>query len=130
MRVFISHSHEDRELADYLADRLSEAGHAVWRPEEQLLPGDNFALKTGQALAESDAMVILVSPQSVRSQSVRGEINYALGSPNYAGRVIPVMVRPTKDMPWFLRTLDAVEVGTNRDQASKSIIDALQPAPR
>ncbi len=129
MKVFISYGHQDSELADYLADRLCEAGHAVWRSEEEVLPGENLALKVGQALEESDAMVVLVSPESIRSQWVREEINYALGSPNYAGRVIPVLVRPTKDMPWFLRTLKAVKVGTNRDQVSKNIIDALQRTP-
>lgn len=126
MKVFISYAYQDRTLADDLGARLSDAGYAVWRAEEQLLPGENWALKIGKALEESDAMVVLVSPESVRSQSVREEINYALGSPNYAGRVIPVLVRPTAEMPWFFRKLNVVPAGKNRVKLGNTIINALE----
>ena len=129
MKVFISHAQQDRTLADDLAARLSDAGYEVWRAEEQLLPGENWALKIGQALEESDAMVVLVSPESVRSQSVREEINYALGSPNYAGRVIPVLVRPTAEMPWVFRKLNVVPAGKSRVKLGNTIINALQQTP-
>ena len=126
MKVFISHVSKDRALAKYLADELNQGGFEVWRAEEQILPGENWALKIGHALEESDAMVVLVSPDSVASPSVRNEINYALGASNYAGRVIPVVVRPTKEMPWFLRTLKPLRLGKDRVKVSKSIIDGLQ----
>lgn len=129
MKVFISSARQDRILADDLAARLSDAGYEAWRAEEQLLPGENWALKIGQALEECDAMVVLVSPESVRSQGVREEINYALGSPNYAGRVIPVLVRPTAEMPWFFRKLNVVPAGKSRVKLGNTIINALQRTP-
>ena len=48
MRVFISHSSEDTPVARQLARRLSEAGLNVWVPEDEILPGDNWAKKVGR----------------------------------------------------------------------------------
>lgn len=80
MKIFLSHAPEDKELARDLATRLSEHGFDVWFDEWQLMPGDNFAKRIGEALEESDAMVVLVSPAAMKSNWVRGEINFALGS--------------------------------------------------
>ena len=128
MRVFISHVSQEDKLAGLLADQLTGAGFHVWRAEEQLLPGDNWALKTGRALEESDAMIVLVSPEAARSQWVRREIDFALGSPNYAGRVIPILVRPTDDMPWVLRSLTSFRASKDSAQLSRKVIHQLQKA--
>jgi hypothetical protein len=50
MKVFISHASKDQPLAESLAARLSEAGLEVWNPYEGIDPGDNWAMKVGQAL--------------------------------------------------------------------------------
>src|SRR3990172_3346322 len=102
MQVFLSYSEADREFARQLAEQLSNRGCEVWDPSDQLFPGDNWPLKTGEALKESKAMVVLLSPDSMKSEWVRGEIQYALGSRNYEGRVFSVLVRPTADIPWIL----------------------------
>src|SRR5207245_11714939 len=85
MRVFLSYADSDMELAKGLASQLSKQGYEVWHPYQNLFPGDNWSLKIGEALKESKAMVVLLSPDSVRSQWVRREIAYALGDPNYSG---------------------------------------------
>ena len=126
IQVFLSHVSEDRELANYLGERLSESGFQVWWAEERLLPGENWARATGDALEQSDAMIVLVSPDSASSRRVREELNYALGASNYAGRVIPVVVRPTKKMPWILRKMKVLRAGKDREQLSKRVIEQLQ----
>src|SRR2546427_367368 len=90
MRVFLSYADSDMEFAKGLASQLSKQGYEVWDPYQNLFPGDNWSLKIGEALKESKAMVVLLSPDSVRSQWVRREIAYALGDPNYSGRLFPV----------------------------------------
>ena len=47
-------------------------------------------------------MVVLLSPDSAASEGQRREIDFALVSDQYAGRVIPVFIRPTKNFPWIL----------------------------
>ena len=91
MQVFISHVPQDRDLARKLADELVHAGVEVWNAEEEIYPGDNWAKKIGQALEQSDAMVAVVSRHALKSGTLRADIQFALTSANYGGRVIPVL---------------------------------------
>jgi hypothetical protein len=50
MKVFISHSQKDAEIAKELTSRLSDAGLDVWLAEREVMPGDNWPLETGKAL--------------------------------------------------------------------------------
>ena len=130
MRVFLSFDSEDERSAKEFAERLSAAGFDVWNSAQELLPGDNWGLKVGKALEESDAMIVLLSPQSVKSPWVRHEIEYAVGSRKYEGRVIPVMVRPTPDIPWVLRQFQVVRADKERDEAARQIVQKLRRATK
>ena len=72
-------------------------------------------------------MIVLLSPEGVQSEWMRREIEYALGSRKYEGRLIPVMVRPTSDIPWVLRQFHVVRADKERDEA-KQIVVQLQRA--
>lgn len=126
VKVFLSYSHEESEIAKALATSLARAGLELWDPAEALFPGDNWALRIGQALQESDAMVVLISPASMRSESVRQEIEYALGSARYKGRLLPVIVKPAKDMPWILKRFPAVRIGPDFEEAARQIADHIK----
>ncbi len=119
MRVFISHSRKDTPVARQLARWLSEAGLKVWFPEDEILPGDNWALKVGQALEESDLMVVLVTPHAFESEWLKEETQYALTAEQYKGRLVPVFLGPqseiSSDMPWILRKLNPVRVGGSEE---------------
>ena len=113
MQVFISHSGKEPELAQNLAAVLQQAGFRVWDAYSNLYPGDNWAKLTAQALEESQAMVVLLTPESLESRWVQSEIEYALGNKNYAWRLIPVLVGDPnrfKDsqIPWILENLQMV----------------------
>ncbi|MCP4662415.1 MAG: toll/interleukin-1 receptor domain-containing protein, partial [bacterium] len=62
MRVILSHAAKDSELARRIAAVLTAAGLTVWDPVAEILPGDNWAAKAAQALQESEAMVVLLTP--------------------------------------------------------------------
>ena len=134
MKVFLSYSSEDQEAAQELASQLAKAGLDVWDPAEALFPGDNWPLGIGKALEESTAMVVLISPESVKSDSVQHNLQYALSAPQYKGRVIPVLVRPTKDIPWVLKKFPIVRIGHDLREAVRQIAEyvkrgfALTPA--
>src|SRR6266571_1841109 len=100
MQIFLSYVRSDEAFAKALSSQLTKRGLSVWSADDEVLPGDNAWLRAGEALKNSKAMVVLVSPQSMRSEHVRREIEYALGDPNYEGRVFPVQVRPTQNIPW------------------------------
>jgi hypothetical protein len=126
MNIFISYAPENEDLARDLASRLTEAGQQVWYSGGRVLPGDNAASEIGSALESSDAMIVLVTPESMRSEWVRQEINFALGSSKYAGRVIPVLVKPTDEIPWILQKLKSVRAVKNRGEVSRQILTQLQ----
>jgi hypothetical protein len=129
MRVFISHSSKDTPIARQLARRLSEAGLRVWIPEDEILPGDNWAKKVGQALEESDLMVVLVTPHAFESEWLKEEIQYALTAEQYQGRLIPVFLGPqsetSADVPWILRKLNPVQLGGSKEDWQQ-VIDKVR----
>ncbi|HEV3342688.1 MAG TPA: toll/interleukin-1 receptor domain-containing protein [Pirellulales bacterium] len=112
MQVFISHASSDRDLADRLSRKLREVGVEVWDPSS-ILPGDNWALETGNALAASEIMVVLYSKNSWQTATLSQDVQYALTQGNYRGRVIPVFfglstVEAGKDVPWILLRLNPI----------------------
>lgn len=110
MKVFISHSHTDAELAARISNALEKRGFDVWDTDRDLLPGDNWAAEIARALEESEAMIVLLTPAAVDSPWVKREIEYALGAKNYSNRLIPVVVGdpdqfPKSGIPWIVRRL-------------------------
>ncbi|MEX5217601.1 MAG: toll/interleukin-1 receptor domain-containing protein [Nitrospiraceae bacterium] len=107
-RVFLSYARADRDQARKLAHHLREAGLDVWDPEREILPGSDFTSALKEALEKAEAVVVLISPEAMESRSVSLEIEYALGARHLRGRLIPVVIRPTKEIPWILNTLHMI----------------------
>jgi hypothetical protein len=126
MRIYLSYARPDKNFALSLARQLAAQGHRVWMDLLALLPGDNWPLEIGKALQDCDAMLVLLSPNSAASEGQRHEIDYALSSDQYAGRVIPVFVRPTKDYPWILDKFTAVHASNNPAAAGRKIGQLLR----
>jgi len=125
MKVFLSYAYKDEFLAKRITSALLKNGLDVWNAETEILPGDNFAEKISDALKNSDAMVALISPESLKSKNVQWEIEYALGDKSYSNRVIPVLVGSeeslsSESIPWILRRLQMIRV-TKPEQADKEI---------
>jgi hypothetical protein len=126
MNVFLSYAAEDQDLADSLRSQLSKAGFEVWDPIARLLPGDNVGTQIEAALEKSEAMVVLLSPKSQRSPFVNSEIQFALGSPRYKNRLIPVLVQGSTDAPWT-DYVDVINAATRSpDQVGRMVVDALK----
>ncbi|MGH9941007.1 MAG: toll/interleukin-1 receptor domain-containing protein [Pyrinomonadaceae bacterium] len=132
MQVFISHAETDGSLAGKLAAGLEEAGLKVWYDRREILPGANWAEETAQALKESEAMVVLLTPAALRSTQVRREIQYALGGENYSHRLIPVFVGSAdktshENFPWIFASLPFVRLPTRGrlDKVVKHIAQVL-----
>lgn len=126
MKVFLSYAQSDREVARELAMHLEEAGHKVWFADDALFPGQNIALEVGKALNKAEAVVVLLSPQALKSDWVRQEIEFALGAPQFRGRLIPVIVKPTVDIPWILKKLPIVKLGKSIEETSREIGDYIK----
>jgi len=126
MKVFISHSQADEKWADALRKGLSQQGIEVWDPALEIAPGENWGLKYGKGLEASDAMIVLLSPESAKSDMVRHEIDYALGSPRFRDRLVSVLVRPTTDVPWILEKQSFIRATKDIDKTVDEVTRALK----
>ena len=132
MKIFLSYDDRDRECANDLASRLSDAGYEVWYSADRILPGDNWALEMSKALEKSDAMLVVLSPAALSSSRVLGDISFALSSTNYSDRLIPVQVATVtpESVPWILRKMKLIRYGRrNQEKAIQQIIERLERAP-
>lgn len=126
MQIYLRYAKSDEAFARNLSSQLAKRGLSVWSAYEEVLPGDNMWLRTGEALKKSRAMIVLISPDSMRSEHVRREIEYAPGDTNYQGRVFPVQVRPTKNVPWIFEKFRTFDAKQGAARISGSIADALK----
>jgi hypothetical protein len=119
MKIFLSHARKDGVLSYQLAEKLRRGGFEVWLSEDKITPGDNWAKKVGKALDDAELMVLLLTPAAMESDSLRQDLEFALGSRKYENRLFSVYVGPTlqagKDVPWVLLRLPHRQVGSARD---------------
>jgi len=115
MRIFISHVKADAVAAATLASAIVARGHEV------IVRDGNAA-----ALGTADAMVVLVSPQSIESPFVQREIEFALASPRFAERLVPVVIAEAADAPWILRKLPSFPAGSDLAQTGRRVAEALE----
>jgi hypothetical protein len=129
MNVFISHAGADRDIAAQLAEKLRTHNFSVTNAWSDFALGDNLALEMGKALEKSDAMIVLWSPEAAASRWVHHEIGYALGSPKFEGRLIPVVLRPTDNFPWILQSMDVMRASPRSSDLDK-VVQRLRSAVR
>ena len=119
MKVFISHSSSDETLASKIASYLEHAGFEVWYDEREVMPGDNPGEKIGQGLKESDAMVVLLTPNALQHYSnIRPYVDYALTQMRFQGRLIPVLAGNAEEfrgwsIPWIFDHLPIITLKEN-----------------
>lgn len=120
MQVYISHAIADRDLALRLIAELRRSGFNVWSPEDHIYPGDNWAKETGKALEFSELMVVIFSARANDSSMLRQDVQFALTSGGYRGRVIPVLLgfkspATSDDLPWVLLHMNPIYLAAPSD---------------
>lgn len=103
MRVFISASQSDRSAVNRIAERLREDGHDVWADFIKLRPGDNLEKKIRAGLEDADALIVVISENSFRSNWVQYEFStIALRDiSKREARIIPVRIDQS-EVPSYL----------------------------
>jgi WD40 repeat protein len=127
-RVFICYARVDQSFALPLAHQLQARGVPVWIDQVENKVSDDWDRDIDRALRECSHLLIVLSPASVDSREVRGELRTALdlGKP-----VLPVLYKPC-EIPRQLRIVQFVDfTGRAPDDtvALSQLVEALQPAP-
>jgi len=109
-QIFLSYASADRALAYRIAEALRDVGLNVW-DDSRINFGQSIVDEVEKALQKSQAMVVLLTPQSVQSANMQWEMQvaHALGDKAYARRLFPVIASPAGQLPydqipWVLRS--------------------------
>jgi hypothetical protein len=92
--VFLSYSSTDKAVVHALAKRLKEDGLQVWLDEWEIRPGDPIGLKIQEGLANSRALVLIISKDASISDWVSLEQHTIIFSDpiNTQRRLIPLLL--------------------------------------
>src|ERR1051326_2411156 len=100
--VFISHSAQDKAVADAVCAALERAGLRCWIAPRDVQPGRSFAGEITRAIQQSKAMVLIFSAYSNNSQQVLREVQLAVSSHLHIIQLRIEDVRPHDDLTYFL----------------------------
>jgi len=92
-RVFISYSRTDAKAAEGLLATLTARGFEPFLDTKQILPGEDWKERLSGLILTADAVVFLISPDSVRSSVCDWELNE---TERLGKRLIPVVCRSTQ----------------------------------
>jgi uncharacterized protein (TIGR03067 family) len=103
--VFISHSAEDKAVADAVCATLESKRIRCWIAPRDVVPGTIYSEALAEALQASRVLVLVLSGHSNRSQHVMRELEAAVdnGIP-----ILPVRiedVQPSKSLGYYLKTI-------------------------
>lgn len=78
MPIFISYSQQDKDFVDNLARNLVTAKHNVWMDRWELSLGDSLTQKIEGALTKANAILVIISKNSVESNWCKRELSAGL----------------------------------------------------
>jgi len=76
-QIFISHAEEDFAIALEIATSLERANFTTWYYERDSVPGPSYLDQVSEAIEQCEAVVLLVSADSLKSHQVDGEVALA-----------------------------------------------------
>src|SRR5262245_26870833 len=104
--IFLCHNRHDKPFVRRVNRELTKTGISTWLDEAEILPGDLLLEELEHGMHSMDYLGVFISPDSIRSQWVKKELNVAL-TREIEGRkvrVIPLLLAGLldKDIPIFL----------------------------
>jgi len=75
--LFVSYAHRDSAAVYPMLLKFTQQGYQVWY-DEGIEPGIEWPEEIANALDKSSLFVVFITPNSVNSENVRNEINFAL----------------------------------------------------
>jgi len=122
--VFISYSSQQLSFAEQLEAELESKGIKAWRDKTNLHAGERWPKALGEAIADSDALVLLWSGNAKQSDFVELEWNIAVAMEK---PVMPCLLDET-ELPPTLKPSHRIP-GKNIQQAAEQIMAAIKGLP-
>ena len=94
--VFISYSKRDADFVNKLESAMKKAGIETWVDSDRFTGGEEWMASLAGGLENSAAVVLVISPDAVKSKWVYKEISYAV---RRGIQVIPIVCRDAQIPP-------------------------------
>lgn len=121
-KIFISYSRKDIDFARKLAGDLEKAGYDVWWDISDLKGGDDWVQTIPTAIATSQYVLVVLSPNGIASPWVQKEYTQAL---SLRKRIIPLMLE-TASVPFALNTINFLDFTTGHYEDNyKNLLSAM-----
>jgi hypothetical protein len=132
--VFISHSSNNRTVANAVCAALESIGIRCWIAPRDVLPGRSYSGEITRAIQQSRAFVLIFSEHSNNSEQVLREVQLAANSRLHIVQFRIDAVSPSDDLEYYLsgpHWLDAVTPPLDAHlEQLKSSMKALLSLPR
>jgi hypothetical protein len=128
MSIFMSYSRSDLQQADSWIAHLEQFGYRVWIDRAGIRGGQQWMATIVRAIEDAEAVLLLLSPNSARSDNVRREIDLAMQSRK---RIIPVEIQATTipaALLYQLAGVQLVQVWKDRRGGLPLVMAALKEA--
>ncbi|MGG2199588.1 MULTISPECIES: TIR domain-containing protein [Paenibacillus] len=126
MKVFISYSHEDKDITNRIVRELETAGHHIWLDSWRIELGDNIFEKIKEGIDNADAIIVVISKNSLNSRGVLKEFSaMALADISRGSRrIIPVLIDKSS-VPSYLSEIKYLDLSSNFEDGLKELIESL-----
>ena len=123
-KLFLSHSAKDRKFVVRLASILDRCGMAYWYSATHILGAKQWHDEIGRALAQCNWFLVVLTPDSVRSQWVKRELLFALNEERYHERIIPLLYKKCKysQLSWTLPEYEFVDFTGDFDAGCRQLL--------
>jgi hypothetical protein len=132
VKIFVSHASEQSELARSIEIALSGEGHAVFFDRSSLPSGDEYHERIRRAIADSDLLIFLISPESLaRGRYTLNELEFAEQKWRHpAGHVLPVMTSAidVKSIPVYLKAVTLLQPQGDIPAAVVAAVSKMSPS--
>jgi formylglycine-generating enzyme len=126
-QIFLSHAHEDAQVAQKLAHDLEAHGYDIWLAPDSIRPGEKWVEAINRGLEESGLFVLLLSPEAVASRWVKMETNAAIEFEHEGEmQIFPLLLKPSR-LPPLWRAFHHISLRGGYEQALAALLTALEP---
>jgi len=123
MYVFVSYSHEDKDITRSITKILKKYHIEYFLDEKDIEWGGNINEEISLAIKKATHLITIISPASINSQWVAYEIGQAKAR---GTKVLPYLTHPSLNLPDFIRYLkynkSLEDLDRFFDQASRNVV--------
>jgi hypothetical protein len=123
-QVFLSHSAKDRQFVSALATVLRRHKVPFWYSKTSLEGAQQWHDEIGKALKKCNWFVLVLTPNSVKSEWVKHELMYALNDKQYRKRIVPLLLKPCNPakLSWTLSDFQRIDFTKKKADGYRALL--------